>query len=35
MGNRRALWQGKAVPSGATVRNKLPHPFMQAFGRSS
>ena len=31
----RAAWQGRAVPSGATVRNTLPQPFMQAFGRVS
>ena len=31
----RAPWQGRAVPSGVTVRKILPQPFMQAFGRSS
>ena len=26
-GNIFAVWQGNAVPSGATVRNMLPQPF--------
>ena len=29
----RALWQGRAAPSGAMVRNTAPQPFMHAFGR--
>ena len=31
----RAVWQGSAVPSGVTVRNTLPQPFMHFFGRLS
>ncbi|MCY1448492.1 hypothetical protein D9M71_651630 [compost metagenome] len=34
-GNCRALWQGKAVPSGVMSRNRLAQPFMQVLGRSS